>query len=45
MNVAQIANLLFRRLAAGKCVGVFDRRRLPIGETAGCQPALLGSPR
>jgi hypothetical protein len=45
MNVAQIVNLLCRRLAVGERWGFFDICRLSIGDTAGCQPALLGGAR
>jgi hypothetical protein len=42
MNVAQIANLLFRRLLVGRPRELSKAGRLAIGETAGWQPALRG---
>jgi hypothetical protein len=43
MKVTQIANLLFRRLPAGKVWNAFSARRLAIGDTAGWQPAPQGN--
>jgi hypothetical protein len=40
MKVAQIANLLFRRLPVGKPREFSNARRLAIGDTTGWQPAL-----
>lgn len=43
MKVAQIANLPFRRLPAGRVSNFSIVRRFAIGDTAGWQPALQGN--
>src|SRR5208282_3273083 len=41
-DAAQIGNLLYRGLAIRRASETKKRRRLPVGETADCQSALLG---